>query len=139
MVGLEREGVRVQAAKQREEAAKKSQGGRVVAAKKVEDAEEHTTNEEEGGKKYDVGVGFASATILCPSAEAKPDSDVDMSSGGLSHDSHVSDDWVAQLKACLPEEICTSCKLTLGLNVDDSPQTVAKLLHLLDCLESKCI
>lgn len=67
------------------------------------------------------------------------DSDNEVSTRDISHDSHVIDDWVTQLKSSLPQKIDTSCKLTLGLNVDNSPETVAKLTYLLDYLESKLV
>lgn len=56
---------------------------------------------------------------------------------GVSQDSHVNRDWMAQLESSLPQTIDTPCKLTLGLNVDSSPDTFAKLTYLLDYLESE--
>lgn len=58
---------------------------------------------------------------------------------GLSRTSHDSQDWVTQLKHSLPGEISAPCKLSLGLTVDSSPETLAKLVYLLDYLESNQI
>lgn len=54
-----------------------------------------------------------------------------------SHDSCVTKDWLTQLAIAIPSEITAPCKISLGLNIDDSPATLAKLNYLINFLNSK--
>ena len=57
------------------------------------------------------------------------------------HDSHVTIetvDWLTEMKNSIPELITNPCKISLRLNVNDSPDTFTKLSQLLDCLSGEC-
>ncbi len=53
--------------------------------------------------------------------------------------SHVPSPWLEEVQQCLPLVISGPCKLSLGLNVDTSPQTLAKLGFLLECIKGQAI
>ena len=50
-------------------------------------------------------------------------------------DSHVPSPWLEEVQQCLPLVISGPCKLSLGLNVDTTSQTLAKLDFLLESIK----
>lgn len=65
---------------------------------------------------------------------------VDSNSASQSCDSHVISEWTTKLKSILPLDFSSPQMVSVGLNIDHTPQTATKLNSLLTLLEgTSCI